>query len=157
MGARKFAIINAALIGCVPYARMFQPAGECDERLNQLAAGFNVALRSLLAGLAPRLPDLAYSLADSFGLTKDIFADPQASGFTDIAGACCGSGWLLAQPVCGLPTSAVCSTRSERDQHVWWDSFHFSQRACFLTAQAFYNGPAKYTTPINFMQLAQST
>jgi phospholipase/lecithinase/hemolysin len=157
MGARKFAIVNAALIGCTPAARVVsQPLGACAEGANLLAAGFNVALRSLLAtDLAPRLPGLVYSLADSFVLMKDFFADPPAWGFTDIASACCGDGFLLAQSAC-LPTSKVCPTRYERDQHIFWDNFHFSQRASFLTAQAFYDGPSKYTTPINFMQLAQS-
>ncbi|XP_039843806.1 GDSL esterase/lipase At5g55050-like isoform X2 [Panicum virgatum] len=157
MGARKFAIVNAALIGCTPAARVVsQPLGACAEGVNLLAAGFNVALRSLLAtDLAPRLPGLVYSLADSFVLMKDFFADPPAWGFTNIASACCGDGFLLAQSAC-MPTSKVCPTRYERDQHIFWDPFHFSQRASFLTAQAFYDGPSKYTTPINFMQLAQS-
>nr|CAB3469064.1 unnamed protein product [Digitaria exilis] len=140
MGARKLAIINVGLIGCIPAARLSQPLGACDAGKNQLAAGFNVELRSLLAALAARLPGLVYSLADSYGLTKDILDEPHASGFTDIASAC-------------LTTTTVCPTRFQRDHHVFWDPFHFSQRACFLTAQAFYNGPAKYTMPINFMQL----
>ena len=158
MGARKLAVINSGLIGCVPAARAFQPLGACAEDVNLLAAGFNAALRSLLAtDLAHSLPGLVYSLADSFVLMKDFFADPPAWGFTDIASACCGDGFLLARALQCLPTSKVCPTRSERDQHVFWDPYHFSQRACFLTAQAFYNGPAKYTEPINFMQLAQSS
>ena len=153
MGARKFAITNLGLLGCVPALRALDPAAACADGLNQLAAGFNDALRSLLAGLAPRLPGLVYSLADSYGLSRDTFADPQASGYTDIAGACCGSGRLLAEGDC-LPNSTVCSSR---DQHVFWDRYHPSQRASLLTAQAFYDGPAQYTTPINFMQLAQSS
>ncbi|XP_039841849.1 GDSL esterase/lipase At2g23540-like [Panicum virgatum] len=156
MGARN--VINSGLIGCVPAAREFQPLGACAEGVNLLAAGFNVTLRSLLAtDLAPRLPGLVYSLTDSFVLMKDFFADPPASGFTDIASTCCGDGFLLAQTLQCLPTSKVCPTRSERDQHVFWDPYHFSQQACFLTAQAFYNGPTKYTKSINFMQLAQSS
>ncbi|CAN6173652.1 unnamed protein product [Urochloa humidicola] len=154
MGARKFAIVNAGLIGCVPAARAFDPvAGSCAGGLNHLAGGFNAALQNLLAHSQKRLPGLIYSLADFFGLTMDIFADPQASGFTDITSPCCGSGMQLCQPT----STVVCSTRSERDHHVFWDPYHFSQRACFLIAQAFYNGPAKYTMPINFKQLAHST
>ncbi|OEL38680.1 GDSL esterase/lipase [Dichanthelium oligosanthes] len=155
LGARKFAIINVGLVGCVPAVRVLDASGACADGLNQLAAAFDDALRSLLASLAPRLPGLVYSLADSLGLTETTFADPQASGYTDIAGACCGSGRLLAEADC-LRNSTICTSREERDQHVFWDRYHPAQRACFLTAQAFYNGPPQYTTPINFMQLAQS-
>ena len=76
MGARKFAITNLGLLGCVPALRALDPAAACADGLNQLAAGFNDALGTLLAGLAPRLPGLAYSLADSFGFTRDALADP---------------------------------------------------------------------------------
>ena len=110
MGARKFAITNLGLLGCVPALRALDPAGACVDGLNQLAAGFNDALRSLLAGLAPRLPGLVYSLADSYGLSRDTFVDPQASGYTDIAGACCGSGRLLAEGNCLPDSSGIATT-----------------------------------------------
>ncbi|CAN6223778.1 unnamed protein product [Urochloa humidicola] len=157
MGARKFAVINLGLLGCVPAVRVLNnPVGPCAGGLNQLAAGFDAALRPMLAGLAARLQGMVYSLADSFGLTQDTFADPEASGYTDIAGACCGGGRLLAEADC-MPNSTICTSREERDRHVFWDRYHPSQRACLLTAQAFYDGPSKYTEPINFMQLAQSS
>jgi phospholipase/lecithinase/hemolysin len=148
MGARKLAIVNVWLVGCVPAVRAFSPVGGCSDTLNQLAAGFDDSLRSLLAGLAPRLPGLVYSLGDAFGFTRDAVADPRTLGYTDVARACCGSG----QVPC-LPYSTLCA---DRDQHLFWDRAHPSQRTAFLTAQAFYDGPAKYTTPINFMKLAQS-
>jgi phospholipase/lecithinase/hemolysin len=148
MGVRKLAIVNVWLVGCVPGVRAFSPVGACSDTLNQLAAGFDDALRSQLAGLAPRLPGLVYSLGDAFGFTRDAVADPRALGYTDVAAACCGSG----RAPC-LPNSTLCA---DRDRHLFWDRAHPSQRTAFLMAQAFYDGPAKYTTPINFMQMAQS-
>ncbi|CAN6177312.1 unnamed protein product [Urochloa humidicola] len=152
-GARKFAIINVWQLGCVPAVRALSPAGTCSGLLNQLAGGFNGALESLLAGLARKLPGLDYSLADLFGFTQDTLADPASAGFTDIAGACCGSGRLGGEAECA-PNATLCA---DRDRHVFWDRAHPSQRMAFLAAQAFYDGPAKYTTPISFMQLTHSS
>lgn len=80
MGARKLAIINLELLGCVPKERVTNPAGACADGLNKLAAAFDSELRSLLAGLASRLPGLVYSIGDYFRLTQDIFADAEALG-----------------------------------------------------------------------------
>jgi hypothetical protein len=80
MGARKFGIINVGLLGCVPAVRALNSTGACNDGLNLLAAGFDDALKSLLAGLAAKLPGLVYSIADSYGLTQVTFANPQASG-----------------------------------------------------------------------------
>ncbi|PUZ60487.1 hypothetical protein GQ55_4G131900 [Panicum hallii var. hallii] len=85
MGARRFAFINVGLVGCVPGARVLSPAGACWDDLNHFAGGFNDALRCRLAGLV-------YSLADSFGFTRNVLADPRASEYADVAGACCGAG-----------------------------------------------------------------
>ncbi|CAL5050229.1 unnamed protein product [Urochloa decumbens] len=154
LGARKFAIISVGLAGCLPVARVLDAAGACADDRNQLAAGFNDALRSLLTSLAARLPGLTYSVADSLGLMVDTFADPpEASGFTDIADACCGGGRLGAEEGCS-PNATLCA---KRDQYYFWDAVHPTQRAAFLRAQAFYDGPAKYTTPISFKQLLWST
>jgi phospholipase/lecithinase/hemolysin len=153
LGARKFAVINVWLLGCVPGERVLSPTGACSGILNEVVAGFNKALGSLLVDLAARLPGLVYSLGDSFGFTEDVLANPGASGYTDVASTCCGGGRLGAEAWC-TRNSTLCVNR---DQHVFWDRVHPSQRTAFLIARAFYDGPSKYTTPINFMQLAQSS
>ncbi|GJN09495.1 hypothetical protein PR202_ga27508 [Eleusine coracana subsp. coracana] len=146
MGARKFAIINVWQLGCVPAMRALTPTGACSDLLNELAAGFNDSVQSLLASLAGKLPGLVYSLADFYSFTHDVLANPGASGFTDIAHACCGGRCTTNSTLC-----------VDRDRHVFWDGVHPSQRTAFLAAQAFYDGAAKYTTPINFKKLAQSS
>ncbi|GJM97405.1 hypothetical protein PR202_ga14329 [Eleusine coracana subsp. coracana] len=72
MGARRFAIMNVGLVGCVPVARLLSPTGSCSDGLNKLAAGFNEALSSLMLSLAKtkQLPELVYSLANSHGVTR---------------------------------------------------------------------------------------
>ncbi|XP_020150140.1 GDSL esterase/lipase At5g55050 [Aegilops tauschii subsp. strangulata] len=151
MGARKFGVINVGLLGCVPAVRALSATGGCNDGLNLLSAGFDGALRSLLAGLAARLPGLAYSLADSYNLTQVTFANPAASGYVSIDSACCGSGRLGAETDC-LPNSTLCA---DHDRFVFWDRTHPSQRAGELSAAAYFDGAAGFTAPISFHQLAR--
>ncbi|KAM0884438.1 hypothetical protein ACQ4PT_030979 [Festuca glaucescens] len=132
MGARRFGIINVGLIGCVPRVRALHATGACDDGLNQLAAGFDGALRSLLPTLAARLPGLAYSLADNYNLMQVTFANPRASGYASIDTACCGGGRLGAETDC-RPNSMLCA---DRGQFVFWDRVHACQRAGEISAAA---------------------
>ncbi|VAI10574.1 unnamed protein product [Triticum turgidum subsp. durum] len=150
MGARKFGIINVGLLGCVPVARALSATGACNDGLNQLSAGFNDKLRSLMAGLAARLPGLDYSLADNYNLSQVTFANPAASGYVSIDSACCGSGRMGAESDC-LPNSTTCA---DHDRFVFWDHGHPSQRAGELSAAAYFDGAAGFTAPISFDQLA---
>ena len=150
LGARKFGIINVGPVGCVPRVRVLNATGGCADGMNQLAAGFDAALESLLAGLAAKLPGMAYSLADSFGLAART--DQLAAGFVNADSACCGGGRLGAEADC-LPGATLCA---DRDRFLFWDRVHPSQRAAMLSAQAYYDGPAQFTKPINFKQLAQA-
>jgi len=154
LGARRLAIVNVGLAGCLPVARVLDATGACAEDRNRLAAGFNAALRSLLDDLASSssgLPGLVYSLADNLGLMVDTIAHPRASGFTDVADACCGGGRLGAEAACE-PNATLCADRGG-GQYYFWDNIHPTERAAALRAQAFYDGPAQYTAPINFKQL----
>ncbi|KAF8712079.1 hypothetical protein HU200_028915 [Digitaria exilis] len=160
LGARKLAIINVGLLGCVPSARLRHAAGACSGELNQLASGFDGALASTLAGLASTLRSpasgggFAYSLADYYAFSAATFDDPAASGYTDVEDACCGGGRLGAEVGCGTANATVCG---DRDRHAFWDAVHPSQRSAMLTAQNFYDSrPGRYTAPINFKELAQT-
>jgi hypothetical protein len=80
MGARKFGIINVGPVGCVPQVRVLNAKGACNDALNRYAAGFARVVKSGLADLAPKLPGLAYSLADSFASSQGSFDNPKSTG-----------------------------------------------------------------------------
>ncbi|CAL5050221.1 unnamed protein product [Urochloa decumbens] len=149
MGARKFSVINVGQIGCAPLERAQSPTDACADATNALAAGFDVALGSLLATLQHRLHGLAYSLGDLYGLMQATIADPGAAGLSNVDTACCGGGRLGAQSGC-QPNSTVCA---DRRRYLFWDYGHPTQRAAELVASAFYDGPARFTWPVNLKQL----
>jgi hypothetical protein len=70
-------------------------------------------------------------------------------GFADVKDACCGLGMLNAQFLC-TPISGVCSNRQD---HIFWDQFHPTEAASRTIVDKLYNGPSKYTSPVNLEQL----
>jgi phospholipase/lecithinase/hemolysin len=89
--------------------------------MNKIAAGFDGALKALLAGI--KLPGLRYSFADSYG--RATTTDPAALGFASADSACCRGGRVGAEAEC-TPNSTFCANR---DGYIFWDSVHPSQRA----------------------------
>uniref|UniRef100_J3N196 GDSL esterase/lipase n=1 Tax=Oryza brachyantha TaxID=4533 RepID=J3N196_ORYBR len=150
MGARKFAVINVSPIGCLPVARLLNNTGGCIGSLNKLSLGLDHSIKTMLENLSCKLRSLAYSLGDIYSHTLATLQDPKAFGYVDIGSACCGNGRLNAESVC-LPNSTLCTNR---DGFFYWDRVHPSERAARLATAAFYDGPSRFTTPINFKQLA---
>jgi hypothetical protein len=94
------------LVGFMSWVCVLSLMGDYANGLNQLAAVFNDALKSMLpAGVAANNkwpPGLRYSLADSYALAAGT--DVAAVGFVNGDSACCSAGPLNAEADC-LPNA----------------------------------------------------
>ncbi|KAK2387209.1 hypothetical protein P8452_25437 [Trifolium repens] len=147
-GARKFEIIGVSTIGCVPALRLKNKT-ECFSEANLLSIKYNEGLQSMLKELKLENKYLSYSYFDTYGALQDLIQNPISYGFADVKDACCGLGMLNAQFLC-TPISGVCSNRQD---HIFWDQFHPTEAASRTIVDKLYNGPSKYTSPINLEQL----
>ncbi|CAN6237897.1 unnamed protein product [Urochloa humidicola] len=125
----------------------FGPGG-CDETLNELAVEFNDGLRRLLSSLSSKLDGLRYSIGDFYSFSNGTFANPGASGFANTSIACCKRPCdpqaAFQEPPC-----------QNRTEYWFWDEEYITEKAAKLAAAAFYDGPSKFTMPINFKKLVQ--
>ncbi|CAL4969865.1 unnamed protein product [Urochloa decumbens] len=149
-------VINIPPIGCAPEMRgkavgrrshQFGPGG-CDETVNELAVEFNDGLKRLLYSLSSKLDGLRYSIGDFYSFSNGTFANPGASGFANTSIACCkrpcDSQAAFQEPPC-----------QNRAEYWFWDEEYITEKAAKLAAAAFYDGPSKFTMPINFKKLVQ--
>lgn len=156
LGARRFGVIDVPPIGCVPSVRASSPDGasRCVNGANDLARGFNDALRALLAKLAGSSPGMRYSVGSSYNLVSYFTAHPAAAGLKEVASACCGGGRLHAQTGC-VPNATYCGNRND---YLFWDGVHGTQATSRKGAAAIYAAPLQmgFAAPINFKQLVSS-
>lgn len=81
-GARKAIVVGVGPLGCSPLARASNTAnpGECVEVANQLALGFNAALKQMVDGLRAALPGFNLVLANTFDTVSAMITDGKAFG-----------------------------------------------------------------------------
>ncbi|MBA0771750.1 hypothetical protein Gotri_007229 [Gossypium trilobum] len=149
LGARKFGIVSVPALGCCPSQRIYQANGECLEELNNQARAFFSTMELLLGNLRLEYKDIKYSLGNTVDMTLNVIDNALAFNFKYVKTACCGSGTLNAQGSC-TPISDLCSNRNE---YLFWDSFHPTQTASKLAAFTLYGGEPRFVSPINFSQL----
>ncbi|OMO83452.1 Lipase, GDSL [Corchorus olitorius] len=148
LGARKFGILTVPPIGCTPFARAnFSPDGNCSDSdpANQFAQGFYVEAEALLKKLSSEFRDMRYSLGNTYLMTTTMMEDMYAFGFKDISSACCGNGTY--------PCNQTATLCANRDEYLFWDRFHPSQRASELAALTLFGASQSFVSPMNFSQL----
>lgn len=73
------------------------------------------------------------------------------AGFTVPNSACCGNGRYGGDLTC-LPLEQPCKNR---DQYIFWDSFHPTQAVNAIIAESCYSESGTECYPISIYQLAQ--
>nr|PNR46935.1 hypothetical protein PHYPA_014055 [Physcomitrium patens] len=138
--------------GCSPLARASNTAkqGECVEVANQLALGFNAALKQLVDGLRAALPRFNLVLANSFDTVSAMITDGKSFGLDNVTAACCGAGFLNAKVQCGKPDFCRRPFKS-----LFWDVLHPTEHVNWILLNVLFTCDATAAYPINSRALAR--
>lgn len=148
LGARKFIIVGIGAVGCTPSQRVENKSQVCKEEVNFWATKYNDGLTSVLKAFKSEFKDINYSYFDAYSVFVDFIQNPSTYGFTEVKAACCGLGQLKAKVPC-IPISTFCPNRND---HLFWDLYHPTQKAAGLFVDMIFDG-SKYVTPMNVNQL----
>ncbi|MBA0701360.1 hypothetical protein Goari_000094 [Gossypium aridum] len=146
LGARTFGILTVPPIGCTPFARaVFTGNNSCSEPAQAMAVQFYFDVASSLDQFSSTVQDMKYSVGNTFLMTSVLTGDMLAFGLKNIAAACCGNGTYGCNQ-----TASFCSNR---DEYLFWDQFHPTQRASELVALTLFGAAEPIMVPMNFSQL----
>jgi hypothetical protein len=151
LGGRKFGFLNLGPLGCIPGIRAKNPknnSGGCFEDVNYLSLRHNHALDSLLNDLNCELPGFKYSNVGFYNWLLDRVENPSIYGFKEGVDACCGIGEYRGIFSCGgkreVKEYKLCENR---DEFVWWDSYHPSEKLHQQLAFTVWNGLSGFVAP----------
>lgn len=135
LGARKIGVTSLPPLGCLPASITLFGNGEnsCVSRLNGDSQTYNNRLKATVNGLGKRLPGLKIVVFDIYTTLYDFVKHPSDNGFAEARRACCGTGVIETAVLCNPRSIGTCANAS---QYVFWDSFHPTQAANELLANA---------------------
>ncbi|CAL1397801.1 unnamed protein product [Linum trigynum] len=148
LGARRMLVIGSSPFACWPAqlaTRGGAGADECDPELQNAASLFNSQLNRMAQQLNDRFGYVFAVVANSAALSIDIRNNPGAYGFIETKKACCGQGPYNRLGQC-TPASNLCSNR---DEFLFWDSIHTTDRDTGFFAESILSGPAHVVFPMN--------
>ncbi|KAK8542945.1 hypothetical protein V6N12_015521 [Hibiscus sabdariffa] len=146
LGARRVLVTGTGPLGCVPAElAMRSQSGQCAPELMAAAALYNPQLIEMVNGLNSQLGANIFIAANTQQQTNDFISNPGAFGFTTSKIACCGQGPYNGLGLC-TPLSNLCSNR---DEYVFWDPFHPSERANGIIVDMILKGSTDHMSPMN--------
>ncbi|XP_077217474.1 GDSL-motif lipase 7 [Tasmannia lanceolata] len=152
LGARKMVLVGIGALGCIP-SQLSMASGNngCVERVNNLVTAFNDRLVQMSNTLNATLPGSFFVYQNIYGVFSDMINNPSNYGFSVANKACCGNGRYGGDLSC-LPMQPPCPNRN---QYIFWDSFHPTQAVNAIIAERCYTEGATDCYPISIYQLAQ--
>ncbi|KAL6636468.1 hypothetical protein ACP70R_024040 [Stipagrostis hirtigluma subsp. patula] len=128
-GARKIGFVGMPPVGCVPSQRTLGggAARLCEPKRNMAAQLYNARIQDMVAGLNgdPSFPTLVVFL-DIYRVLDDLMERGDRYGFTETTRGCCGTGTIEVTGLCDARFVSVCD---DVEQHVFFDSYHPTERA----------------------------
>ncbi|KAG6494365.1 hypothetical protein ZIOFF_049390 [Zingiber officinale] len=152
IGARKMLLVGIGPLGCIPNQLAMNPnATGCVEAVNDLVRPFNQNLKQAMLKLNSTLPGSFFVFHNIYDTFIDMVQNSSKYGFLVTNQACCGHGRYGGQLSC-LPMERPCSNR---DQYLFWDSFHPTQAANAIMSNGCFSATATDCFPITGDQLVE--
>ncbi|CAA2954096.1 GDSL esterase lipase At5g33370-like [Olea europaea subsp. europaea] len=146
LGARRILVTGTGPIGCTPAElALHSKTGECAEELQFAASLFNSQLVLMIDQLNKKIGYDVFVAVNTNAMHMEYFINPQAFGFKESKTACCGQGPYNGFGLCTV-FSNICDNR---DDYVFWDPFHPSERANRLIVEQIFNGSRTHMYPKN--------
>ncbi|KAI0504336.1 hypothetical protein KFK09_015288 [Dendrobium nobile] len=135
LGARRIGVTSLPPIGCLPAAITLFGGGSnsCVDRLNNDAVAFNKKVSAAAETLKKSHSDLKLVIFDVYNPLLDLIKNPGNNGFFEARKACCGTGTIETSLLCNARSPGTCSNATG---YVFWDSFHPSEAANKILADA---------------------
>lgn len=154
-GGRKFGLLAVPPLGYMPSSRLKKSA-QFFEEASSIARIHNKLLPIALEKLSKQLKGFKYTVADVHTLLLQRILNPSKYGFKIVDTACCGSDEFRGVYNCGRKFGALPFTHCENlEDHMFFDSFHPTQKVFKQLAEEFWSGDAEIVKPLNFKQLFQ--
>ncbi|KAK4774065.1 hypothetical protein SAY87_029084 [Trapa incisa] len=128
VGARRIGVFSAPPIGCVPGERTLDggPLRECSDKQNAMALLFNRKLSDEIDALNRQLRGSRIMYINVYSPIYEVIKNYADYGFKVVNKGCCGTGNIELSALCTLSEPINCRNASS---HVFWDSFHPTERA----------------------------
>jgi len=127
-GARKIGFVGMPPVGCVPSQRTLGGglARACEPSRNEAAQLYNARIQEMIAGLNAEQTQTLVVFLDIYRILDDLMEHGDKYGFADTTRGCCGTGTIEVTGLCDSRFVSVCDDVSK---HVFFDSYHPTERA----------------------------